>query len=180
MLAIPSSCLPVLSLPSTVAQSFSRRGNKGKSKTTVGSDATPGIGGAAAGEKADGKGDAAGGGAAGAADETEAYADNDSKPGLSKPEFKLAGQADPLRESIQQEAVALYEAGAYDDAGERFCKQQSGSGTAAAGKRERGVRRGLLTALPPLSPRTKPPRHRVQRSYLPLRASFAHPRPLRL
>ena len=103
------------------AQSFSRRGNKGKGKTTVGGGNTTssGIGGAAAGEKADKVEAAAVGGSSGAVDESDAYADTD-KPGLAKPEFKLAGQADPLRESIQQEAVALYEAGAYDDAGERF------------------------------------------------------------
>ena len=96
-------------------QSFSRRGGKGKK--AVGDD-TPSIGGAAGGA---GTAGAAGPGASstsGAAAEGEAYAAEDSV--VQRPDFKLAGQADPLRESIQKEAVMLYEAGAYDDAGEKF------------------------------------------------------------
>ena len=38
---------------------------------------------------------------------------------VAKPEFKVGAQADPVRDAIQAEAVALFEAGAYDDAGEK-------------------------------------------------------------
>lgn len=38
----------------------------------------------------------------------------------AKPEFKLEEQADPVRDVVQREAQALFAAGAYDDAGEKF------------------------------------------------------------
>lgn len=43
-----------------------------------------------------------------------------SGPVAAKPQFKMDEQADPVRDAIQAEAVALFEAGAYDDAGEKF------------------------------------------------------------
>ncbi len=39
---------------------------------------------------------------------------------LSRPDFKLEDQSDPLRTAIQKEAVELFEAQDYDNAGEKF------------------------------------------------------------
>ena len=89
-------------------QSFSRRGGKGKKAATAGAEDTgKGIGAASAKEAEP----------AGTADEG---GDAEEASVVAKPEFKLGKQTDPVLDAIQQEAVALFEAGAYDDAGEKF------------------------------------------------------------
>ena len=63
------------------------------------------------------------GGSSTAAGATTTGAPDDFAPEeavVSKPEFKLEAQSDPLREAVQREAVTLFEAGAYDEAGEQF------------------------------------------------------------
>ena len=63
--------------------------------------------------------DAKGAEGGGASADTD-LVDEVTGPLVAKPGFKLGEQADPVRDAIQAEAVALFEAGAYDDAGEKF------------------------------------------------------------
>ena len=86
-------------------QSFSRRSGRGKKPAAA--DAAPDIGGG--GSSKDAKAD--GGDAAIEVDAEETV--------VAKPSFKVGAQADPLRDAIQAEAVALFDASQYDEAGEK-------------------------------------------------------------
>ena len=97
--------------PTKRSNSFSRRANRGGKKKEE--DAMPNVGGVGGGAAV---APAAGGGAA--AVEDTGYVDEEAV--AAKPSFKLEKQGNPLTDAIQKEAVELFEAGAYDDAGEKF------------------------------------------------------------
>ena len=97
--------------PTKRSNSFSRRANRGGKKKEE--DAMPNAGGVGGGAAV---APAAGGGAA--AVEDTGYVDEEVV--AAKPSFKLEKQGNPLTDAIQKEAVELFEAGAYDDAGEKF------------------------------------------------------------
>lgn len=116
--------------PMKRSNSFSRRGNRGKKQPD---DSAVGAGASAA----------PGGGTAGPDD---SYAD-DAQPVVAKPEFKLEEQADPVRDAIQREAVALFEKGAYDDAGEKFYYLAEAAHNAGDGAQECTALQNMGTSL---------------------------------
>mmetsp|Transcript_17158 Transcript_17158/g.28747 ORF Transcript_17158/g.28747 Transcript_17158/m.28747 type:complete len:951 (+) Transcript_17158:93-2945(+) len=64
-----------------------------------------------------------------------------------KPEFKEVAQADPLRESLQQDAIALYQEGRYDEAGEKWYYLAEAARNAGDGSQEAMAMLNMGTSL---------------------------------
>ena len=163
--------------PTKRSNSFSRRANRGGKKKEE--DAMPSAGGVGGGAAV---APAAGGGAA--AVEDTGYVDEEVV--AAKPSFKLEKQGNPLTDAIQKEAVELFEAGAYDDAGEKFYYLAEAAHQAGDRQQECTALQNMGTSMVMLGslfgwPRRPPPRSRSSRassgairSWVPSRRRWSH------